>query len=318
MSWFSENKFLAVFGGVMLVGAGALGYLTLGARDEYTKAKEEYDGAASTLSTVISSKPSPLPENLEAYNARVKALKAQIETFQKDLATIELKTEPTTATGFQDKLKDAVAKVVARAGEMETKLPDKFYLGFEEYQAIPPKDAAVPSLVRELRSLEIFMALLQQSKGAELKKIARAELPGEKKQAEAPKPEKGGKGKGDTDQKLVQKLSLQVEFVVSQEHFQNIFNGLVGNKQQFFVVRNIHLKNDKPDAPSKTVLPGANPGAVAPAADGTPAAAAAPERPKLEAIFGNEKLEVVLDLDIMDFAEPEAPAVEKGSTKQSK
>jgi hypothetical protein len=36
MSWISENKFLAGFGAVMLVGCGALGYLAYSASDAYS------------------------------------------------------------------------------------------------------------------------------------------------------------------------------------------------------------------------------------------------------------------------------------------
>lgn len=322
MSWFSENKFLAVFGGVMVVGVGALGYLTMGASSEYETAKGEYDTEVTKLRGLYDTKPSPMQDNLDEYRKREKAFSEQIAALQKDLGAIEIKTEPVSPTGFQDKLKEAVSRVVAKAAEMEMKLPEKFYMGFDEYQNTPPKDVSAPSMLRELRSLEIVMNLLLQSKKAELKSIARnAE---EKKQPDVKPDPKGGKAKGDADKKLIHKISYKVDFIASQDQFKTVLNGITGSKEQFFVVRNLHIKNEKPEAPGKNA-PGAggggaqpaDPAAPAPAAAGTPAAAAAaaPAGGDLQAIFGNEKLEVSLDLDVLDFADPETPAAAKNSGK---
>jgi hypothetical protein len=169
------------------------------------------------------------------------------------------------------------------------------------------------------------MNLLLQSKGAELKKIARTEL-NEEKKAEPPKPEKGAKGKPESDKKLVQAMSFQVEFVTTQGAFRNVLNGIVGNSQQFFVVRNISIKNDKPEPPTKEEKnpppPPPPPGADGKPAPPTPAPGpdAQPQEPRqaVEMVFGSEKVEVVLDIDMLDFAEPEAPAPEKGSGNKPK
>jgi hypothetical protein len=315
MSWFTENKFVAVFGGFMLVGAGALGYLTMGASDEYAKAKSNYDDKAGELRGLYDAKPSLAAENLEAFQARQKSLKAEIEKFQKELAAIEIKPEQVTAIAFQDKLKEAVARVVAKAGEMGMELPKEklFYLGFEEYQNTPPKEAAATALLRQLRGIEIMVNLLLQSKNVELKRISRVELPEEKKQPEAPKP--GSKGKPEEEKKLVQRSSFLIEFVAPQTTFQKTLNGLAGNNQQFFVVRNVSVTNEKKDPPVKEdktppaqVVDPNNPQPVAPVK----------EKEGVEKIFGNERVNVVLDIDMLDFAEPEVPSDKPGANKQPK
>jgi hypothetical protein len=324
MSAFSENKFLAVFGGVMLVGVGTLGYLTMGASSDYDQAKSAYDDAAAKLRSLHDSKPSPMQENVDAYVARQKTLKGQIDKLQKDLAVIEVKYEPISATGFQDKLKDSVAKFVTRSDEVGMKRPEKFYLGFDEYQSAPPRDAAAPHLLRELRGLELALEPLLQSKNVELKKITRTELLEEKKQVEPAKPDKS-RPRPEDDKKLVQRMSFQIEFLAPQETFQRTLNGIVANSEQFFIVRNVSIKNEKPEPPSKENKAAA--GAVDPST-GTPVAPApdavagapgeAAPKQTLEKIFGSERVEVLLDIDMLDFADPETAGPDKSTSNKPK
>ena len=83
---------------------------------------------------------------------------------------------------------------------------------------------------------------------------------------------------------------MQLEFVSEQSRFRNFLNGIVNEKSQFFVPRLVVVKNEVPDAPAR-VQPGGttNPGGKNVAND--------------KPIFGAEKVNVALVLEIVDFAE---------------
>jgi hypothetical protein len=198
-------------------------------------------------------------------------------------------------------------------------------MGFDQYQSKPPKESAAPALLRELRAIEVVVNLLLEAKEAELVEINRSELKEEKNQPDAPRKDEKG---GNPRKKLVQKAEFQIKFKTNQERFQKVFNEIISNKQQFFIVRNLFVKNEKIDPPSKVAAlpPQGGPTATPP----TPTSPGNPVTPpppparearttNLESVFGTEKVEVTLDIDILEIAEPAAPAVEKTSgNKQPK
>src|SRR5215208_6397740 len=117
MSAFKNNPFLVGFTVVMVLGVGALGYLTYSAADENSKAREEYDAAASELRRVQSLKPFPNPEHLKAFQAQREEAQAKVTALQKELSAVKIKEEEIAPSEFQNKLRDTVARVLAKAAE---------------------------------------------------------------------------------------------------------------------------------------------------------------------------------------------------------
>lgn len=322
MSWITQNKFLAGFGAVMLAGVGTLGYFAYDASNTYDTAKSEYDSAVGELHRLEGLAPFPNDEHLKKFVAQKEELKARISGLQMSLAATQLKLDPISPTAFQDKLKEAVARVSGKVTEAKVKLPEKFYLAFAEYQSEPPKDAIAPFAYRELRSIELLMNMLIDAKEVSLNELTRSALKGERDAKAAVKVEekpnakdKGGDGEGKM--KLVRKDSITLKFVTSQDRFNKILNQIVSCKEQFFIPRVVSVLNEKQEPPPKAL-------AAAPAPvlqpDGTTAPAPDAEiRPgQLEYIFGTERVDVTLELDLVDFAEPDAPAPVKGAKKQEK
>ncbi len=324
MSWITQNKFLTGFGAVMLVGVGTLGYLTYDASDAYDKAKSEYESAVGELHRLEGLAPFPNDEHLKKFIAQKDELKARIRVLQMSLAATQLKADSISPTAFQDKLKEAVARVSGKVAEAKVKLPEKFYLGFAEYQSEPPKDAIAPFAFRELRSIEMLMNMLIDAKEVTLSELTRSALKGERDPKAAPKVEekpnaKDKSGDGEGKMKLVHKDSITLKFTTSQDRFNKILNQIVSSKEQFFIPRVVTVLNEKQEPPAKSLAAAPAPAPVL-QPDGTTAPAPDGEiRPsQLEYIFGTERLDVTLELDLVDFAEPDAPAPVKGAKKQEK
>ena len=261
MSWITQNKFLAGFGAVMLAGVGTLGYLTYDASNVYDTARSEYESAVAELHRLEGLAPFPNDEHLKTFIAQKDELKARIGVLQMSLAATQLKADSISPTAFQDKLKEAVARVSGKIAEAKVKLPEKFYLGFAEYQSEPPKDAVAPFAFRELRSIELLMNMLIDAKEVSLNELTRSALKGERDAKAAVKVEektnakdKGGDGEGKM--KLVHKDSITLKFVTSQDRFNKILNQIVSCKEQFFIPRVVTVLNEKQEPPVAAALTG--------------------------------------------------------------
>ena len=143
MNWIKENKVLSGFLGVLTVGIGVLGYFVLDAMDRVDTAQENYTAQASDLARLQNLPLTPSKKNLDALVAQKTEAVNVIAEYQATLGAKSFPLEPMTPEQFQDQLKATKTAIFARAAEGGTKLPPKFFLGFEAYETTPPKpDAA--------------------------------------------------------------------------------------------------------------------------------------------------------------------------------
>ncbi len=312
MNWIKENKFLAGFFAVMLVGVGVLGYLLFGAMSRADEATTRYTETSGELNRLQNLPVSPNKKNLDALVAQKKDAIDAIAAFQSMLATKTFPRDSMTPEGFQDKLKATKNTVVEKAAGV-TELPKpKFFLGFDVYETRPPdKDAAEP-LGHELKAIEWLFGKLIESRVTEVKNIKREPLPEESGKAR-------GNERGDRKgRNLLTANIVEMTMQCRQESLAAFLNTLVSPKApQFYIVRSIRVKNQNekgpprvdanagaasvPPPPAPPLPPGSPPDAAP-----IPEAAAAPKVVS-SYIVGEEQLEVTLQIEIVNFAAP-APA----------
>lgn len=275
MNWLRENKFLAGFFGFVIAGMVALAVLLVLAYNQYAEVSGSYSNLAGQLKTLQAMAPYPDADNLKKYQEQKKTLGESFSSLQQALSAYEFPLEPMTPEQFQDKLRASLNAAAAKAKGIGLKLPTTVAaLGFDRYQTeTPSKDAAAP-LGRQLKAIEFIVDELLDSKVNAITSIHRDPLP-----------EESGK---PPSKALVTKYPFQIALVAEQRHFQKIFNDIVGATQQLYIVRLVRIKNQVEKGPVK---------ATETTASGTAAASAA-----LRYIVGTEKVEVVLDLEIVDFS----------------
>jgi len=281
MNWIRENKFLSVFLGFVIAGAGALGFLLFQAMGNYAEVNDAYANQLAQLNTLQALAPYPNKENLDKYKEQKASLNAEITKLKDNLAKYEFPLEPATPEQFQDQLRTAVNSVTEKAKQMGPNvLPKTFALGFERYLTeTPTKDAAAP-LSRELKSIEFIVNELLDSKvDSFTHDVNRAPLPEETGQKPPPKA-------------LLFKHPFEITFVSEQGRFRKMLNDIVSSTKQFFIVRLIQVKNQVDKSPAKI-------SAAPVATSGTST--------RLTYLFGAEKLEITMKMEIVDFA----PAPEK-------
>ena len=326
MNWIKENKFLFVLLIVVLIGVGALGFLVLGAQGRYDAATEDYQRRMGELTRLQKLPTYPDQKNLDRLAGQKDEVNAEVSALAALLAAQQIPMEDLSPEAFQDKLK-AVATAIqtkAKQGSPPTKLPaEKFFLGFERYETAPPAKEAAAALGRELKAIDWLANQLLDNQVAEIRSLNRAELPeekgrvrpGEKKRAAAdPSPNKpaAGKGqgkgqgkKGAGDKGLVEHQvephRIDLVFVADQARFRQILNAVTNYKEQFFVIRTLAVKNEKQTAPPRAVAGAEAAAASAPDASGATAPASVSSY-----IVGEEKVEVTLVLESVEFSEETA------------
>lgn len=341
MTWIRENKFLATLFGFLFVGAAVLGFLLFTAYSTYSGVSETYNAQATELLRLQNLQPYPDAENLEKLEAQKQMHTEVVDTVVRELATVEIPVEPLTPEGFQDRLRTSVSAIVSRARESNPKveLPDKFYMGFEPYQTGPPSSAAAPLLGRQLKAMELVMNIVIDAKVDKVTSLRRTITLPEEGGAGAGTAAAGSssssagagskapvkKASGKDARSLVAKLPFDLTFVADQGEFRLVLDNIVGSKSQFFIVRNLLVRNQNDKGPPR-VDPNVNisspipdpttgvntPSTTSPAAE--PAGeAAVPEAgggkatggPALTFIVGTEKVETAMRIEIVDFADPD-------------
>ncbi len=311
MNAIKENKFLAGFLGAMVVASGGLGFLMYSASARYSAAMTDFEDKSKQLYTLQTKAPYPDEANLEKMKVQVKEHQDAVATLQKSLLTNQLPIEVISPIQFQDKLKESVVRVTAKAAEKGMKLPDKFYMGFDPYQFEPPKQEAASVLGKELKALELVLMTLIDSRAVALNIFDRAPLPEEgvdKARVASGKPEAKAGDKESGAKSLITRRAVTLEFNGDQSAFRKVLNDLVSSKEQFFIPRKLDIKNEKPTGVSKLAEPGTEFTAPPPIVDpnapaGTVVAPPPPKNAGLKYIVGEEKIDVNMQLDIVDFTE---------------
>ena len=290
MNWIKENKFLSGFLSVLTVGIGVLGYFVLDAMGRVDTARENYTAQASDLARLQNLPLTPSKKNLDALVAQKTEAVNVIAEYQATLGAKSFPLEPMTPEQFQDQLKATKTAIFARAAEGGTKLPPKFFLGFEAYETTPPKPEAAAPLGRQLKAIEWVLNQVFENRILEIddkESLKRELLPEETGRKAAEPPKKGGGG-APKQKPLVVTHSFELKMKCRQQQLARLLNVIVGPKApQFYIPRLVQVTNEKPGV--SRVDP-------AKAADGKPGGY----------FLGNEHLVVTLLIEVVNFAEPAA------------
>ena len=295
--------------------------------------QHDHNGQAESLNIGVKA-------NLGKLIAQKEDLDKKIAAFQKELKDRVLPTEATTKVDFQNKLKEAVAQVSAKAAAANVYTPKDFYLGFEKYQSQPPGDNATAALARELRALELVMVVLIKTSNIEVEEFHRDLLPEEGSAG-------GGKRRGASDS-MMERATLKLKLTSKDDALRSVLTELANHKQQLFIIRNVAIQNKVMDSPARAIAPGP-PGVPGPAPDASapgtpppavpptgapipagtpppaapdPAAPGPPGAPEvgLAYVFGAEKITANIELEILNIEEPKAGSEkpDKGGKKKDK
>jgi len=288
--WFKQHTFTGGLVATTLLLALAGLYFAYSENAAFVEQTDAFTATATSLRQLQDSKPFPDEDNLRAAESEAKLSATILE----DLAAEVAKQAPPlqsdlTPRDFQDKLSAAAAEAEETAAANKAALPEDFYLGFGDYKAQPPPEAAAPMLGQQLETIANVTGLLLKSGIKELTGIERAPLPME---AGPPKEESESDQAGDPNVRLA---PFDVEFVADPSGFRNALSAIITSRP-IVLVRLVSVVNSSPAPPIRE------------SATAEPAIAAPPTagegKADIPVVFGREPLKVKLRLASVSVAAP--------------
>lgn len=316
MSWFKDNKFLAILGGATLLSTIVLFVVGSKGGGRYDQAKEEFDAAVSEASSYERLPLYPRAENrdgkskaLDEYRKATEELQAAFEPYRSE------KPANVSPQQFTDQLKAVNEELLKAFADSNTKLPEEFFSGFERYKTELARSEATGILGQQLQSIKTLLLALAKSGPSELKNLHRPGLPEEEGRAYEPQPAQ-----------VARPLSLEITFTGPEKSARHFLSAISKPDSQYVVIRTLRVSNakkdppraadakfDKPTAATTTTATAVSDffgGALALPTEGEegetekPAPRPAPKTDSsriLAQVLGNEEIQVFIRLDVMNF-----------------
>jgi hypothetical protein len=279
MSWFRENRFLGgfliAFGVTLLLAF----WFFFSAKSDWNEASSRFRNTATELNRLERLAPYPSADNLRKMEVHAEDYSAALAKLKDELKRrAEAPPPPMAPNEFQSRLRLALNAVTDKARENKVRLPDKFYLGFDDYVSALPIESAAPSLGRELTHIEWLVNSLLDARVDALTALRRAPL------AEENNPSAAG-----ASDKLFQRDVVEATFSSTPAAARKVINQIAGATQPFCIIRLLHVRNENDKGPPRDV------------AVETLTATKTTSASALNFIVGNEKIETTATIEIVRF-----------------
>jgi hypothetical protein len=303
MNWFRENRFLGAF--LISFGICALGavWFLFEAKGNWNGASTQFDQTGAELNRLERLAPYPSADNLSTMKAHAEKYEATLAKLKDELKGQGLPVPPMAPNEFQSRLRIAMTGIADKARANRVKLPDKFYLGFDTFASALPNEMAAPLLGQELAQIEWLLNTVLEARVDALISFRRARLPEESAPATASPSRVATSGKREAAPMLLERNVVEATFLSTPAAARKVINQISGATEHFFIVRLVHIRNEKDKGPLREVLAD-RAGDLPPAASPGPAGSSGPKSPTVAAlnfIVGNELIETSATIEIVRF-----------------
>lgn len=321
MSWIKDNKFVVALSGGTLVAAILIFLAGNKEAASFIQAKEEFDAKATEAGEFEKLALYPRSENFDGKNKALVEYRQAVDALQAAFGPYRPKElKNVSPQDFTTELKAVNEELRKAFDESQTKVPDAFFCGFENYKTSLARSNATGILGYQLAAIKNLMLALSKSGATELKNFYRVPLA-----------EENGADYKPQANDVARPQPLEVTFVGPEKALRSFLSSLIKLPGQYLVIRSIAVANSKKDAPraadAKFDKPAAPAAATAAAGDvfgggfvlpndepkagdkkpgpaaapAPPAAASADSSRILAQVLGNEEVQVFLRLDLMQF-----------------
>ncbi len=290
--WFRENRwlgtFLIVFGLTTLLAL----YFLFSAKGSADEAASRFEEASAERTRLEHLDPFPSEPNYRKMKVHLENYGTALEKLKETLKTHVLPATPLAPNEFQSRLRQAMLSTAEKARAKKVKLPDNFALGFEEFTTALPNTTAAPVLGQELAQAELLASILIEAQVEAISAFKRGALPPETAAATTAvkKPVVA------TSAKVIERGIVDLTFTVDQERkARHVINQIASSPQQFFIIRTLHVRNEKDKGPPREQA-----GTTA-AGTAVTTVAKPPANAALNFIVGNEHVETSARIEMVRF-----------------
>lgn len=304
MNWLRENRFLGACLIVLGVCTLCAGWFLFSATSDWDDAAIRFRQTAAELNRLERLAPYPSGENLRKMKAHADDYATALARLQDELKTRAVPVKPMAPNEFQSHLRLAVTAAASKARANKVKLPDKFYLGFDEFASALPNEPAAPQLGQELAQIQWLLDTLFEARVDALTSFRRIPLSDEHRNAltAASTPNRVPAPMAVAGPSPLERKVVEATFVSTPAAARKVLNQIAGTNQRFLIVRLLHIRNEKDKGPPREAAadsPGVAVG-TSPAQAGAPGAKPIPAA-ALNFIVGNERIETFARIEIVRF-----------------
>jgi hypothetical protein len=301
------TAFGAIGGGVLLVALILLWW----AKSNYNAADTEFRASATEQRQLESGNPYPSDANVRKMKGHLADYHSSLDKLKAELTTRVLATSPLAPNEFQSRLLQAITAVTENARANRVKLPANFKVGFDEFVSNLPKTEDAPALGQELAQIQLLLNLVIEARIDAITMFRRVGHEASARGSPAPTPSpppttRTRPGATPAGPRLIERRAVEFTIAGPPSAIRKVINGIASSNDQFFIMRTLHVKNQKDKGPSRegaaagsTPPPAAVP-AVNPAATPVSRPAATPAG-AIQFIVGNEHLDLSARVELIDF-----------------
>lgn len=295
-TWFQQNRFLGTFLVVFALATIGAAYFLFSARSGFNDAKIAYDNTAAELNRLHRLSPFPTEANLRKMKTQAEDYSSELDKLKLDLKLRVLSVVPLEPNEFQSRLRQVSTALAEKARANRVKLPDNFYLGFEEFATALPETAAAPLLGQQLAQAELLANILLDARVESITSFQRiaSEPRSPATPTPAPTPRRGPAAPPAGPQ-LIERNAIDASFTSTPGAARRVLNQIATNEQQFYIIRTLHVLNEKDKGPPRDGAAGVAPPPVAPPAPGAKPASA------LQFIVGDERIQTSARVEMLRF-----------------
>jgi hypothetical protein len=301
MNWFGQNRWLGTF--LIVFGIATIGalYFLFSARSSSDEALAKFQEQATEKNRLERLDPFPSEANNRKMKMHLENYTAALNKLKEELKARAPNPSPLAPNEFQGHLRQSMVAVAEKARANRVKLPDNFALGFEEYTTGLPNTAVVASLLgQELSQIEALVNLLIDAHVDGINTFSRKPLPDEHGAGAtppAPSPARGAKPNAAAGPPVVERGTVDVSFMAAPSAARKVLNQIISAPQNFYVVRLLHVHDEKDKGPPREQPSPGQPGAAA----AQPTPAKTPGTGALTFIVGNERIETSARVELLRF-----------------
>jgi hypothetical protein len=256
-------------------------YFLFTTKSNYEEVSARFRETAAERNRLEHLDPFPSDANYRKLKAYVDHYGGGLAKFKEEMKGHSLPVVPLAPNEFQSRLRQAMIASTEKARASKVKLPDNFHLGFDEFTAALPNNEVAPLLGQELAQVELLVNILIDARIDSLSGLRRVRSPQERDKTSTAQP------------KAIERNIVELTFVAAPSAARKILNEIASANQQLYIIRTLHLRNEKEKGPAREQ----SESAAETAATTPPSGNAA-----LNFIVGNEHIETSVRIEMLRFA----------------